>query len=44
MSLLSDADLWSKFSAAARRRAELDFPTEALVSRYRALYEKTLGA
>ncbi len=44
MSLLSDTDLWSKFSRAARRRAEVDFPTDALVSRYRALYEKTLGA
>jgi N-acetyl-alpha-D-glucosaminyl L-malate synthase BshA len=42
--LLSDAALWAQFSADARRRAERDFPTEALVSRYRALYEKTLGA
>ncbi len=42
--LLSDPALWAQFSADARRRAERDFPTEALVSRYRALYEKTLGA
>ncbi len=44
MRLLSDATLWSAFSAAARRRAEHDFPTDALVSRYRALYETTLGS
>jgi len=42
--LLSDPALWATFSAAARRRAERDFPTETLVSRYRSLYEKTLGA
>ncbi len=41
--LLSDAPLWERFSAEARRRAERDFPTEDLVSRYRALYETTLG-
>ncbi len=34
--------VWQTFSAAARRRAENDFPTDGLVSRYRALYEKTL--
>ncbi len=44
MKLLSDAALWTKFSANARLRAQRDFPTDALVSRYRALYEKTLGA
>ncbi len=44
LALLSDAGLWARFSAEGRRRAERDFPTEALVSRYRALYEKTLSA
>jgi N-acetyl-alpha-D-glucosaminyl L-malate synthase BshA len=44
LALLSDAALWAKFSSEARRRAERDFPTETLVERYRALYEKTLSA
>jgi N-acetyl-alpha-D-glucosaminyl L-malate synthase BshA len=41
--LLEDAALWSRFSADCRRRAEQEFPTEALVGRYRALYEATLA-
>ena len=41
--LLEDPALWERFSAQARRRAEQEFPTGALVERYRALYEKTLG-
>ncbi len=44
LALLQDTGLWEHFSTAARRRAEVDFPTDALVSRYRALYEKTLGS
>jgi len=43
MQLIEDDALWQRFSAAARRRAEQEFPTEGLVSRYRALYEKTLS-
>ena len=41
--LLEDPELWPRFSAEARRRAEQEFPTRTLVDRYRALYEKTLG-
>jgi L-malate glycosyltransferase len=41
--LLENPSLRERFSAAARRRAEQQFPTEGLVSRYRALYEKTLS-
>jgi len=41
--LIADDALWQRFSAAARRRAEHEFPTEGLVSRYRELYEKTLS-
>lgn len=43
LKLLEDPELWRQFSGEARRRAEQDFPTESLVGRYRALYEKTLG-
>ncbi len=41
--LLENPSLRERFSAAARRRAEQQFPTDGLVSRYRALYEKTLS-
>jgi N-acetyl-alpha-D-glucosaminyl L-malate synthase BshA len=43
LALLEDPALWSRFSAACRRRAVEEFPTEALVGRYRALYEATLA-
>jgi L-malate glycosyltransferase len=42
MTLLRDEARWRAFSAACRRRAVEDFPTEATVARYRALYEETL--
>ena len=41
--LLEDPVLWKQFSAEARRRAVEEFPTEEIVSRYRSLYEATLG-
>jgi N-acetyl-alpha-D-glucosaminyl L-malate synthase BshA len=41
--LLEDRALWARFSASCRERAVREFPTAALVARYRALYEKTLG-
>jgi N-acetyl-alpha-D-glucosaminyl L-malate synthase BshA len=43
LGLLCNDDLWRRFSAECRRRAERDFPTGALVARYRALYEATLS-
>ncbi len=43
LELLGDGGLWQRFSAASRRRAERDFPTDKLVERYRALYSKTLS-
>jgi N-acetyl-alpha-D-glucosaminyl L-malate synthase BshA len=43
LALLEDPALWRRFSADCRRRAEQEFPTDALVSRYRALYEATLA-
>jgi N-acetyl-alpha-D-glucosaminyl L-malate synthase BshA len=43
LALLQDAALWSRVSAECRRRAVEEFPTEALVGRYRALYEQTLA-
>ena len=43
LSLLTDAARWEAFSKAARRRAVEVFPTEAIVARYRALYEETLA-
>ncbi|HKD12619.1 MAG TPA: N-acetyl-alpha-D-glucosaminyl L-malate synthase BshA [Thermoanaerobaculia bacterium] len=43
MSLLADPELWKRFSAAARQRAITCFPTDAIVARYRELYERTLG-
>ena len=43
LALLEDEALWNRFSADCRRRAQEEFPTEALVARYRALYEATLA-
>jgi N-acetyl-alpha-D-glucosaminyl L-malate synthase BshA len=43
LELLRDDALWKRFSAESCRRAEREFPTEAMVGRYRALYEKTLS-
>ncbi len=43
LKLLQDPGLWDRFSAAGRERAVREFPTAALVARYRALYEKTLA-
>jgi N-acetyl-alpha-D-glucosaminyl L-malate synthase BshA len=43
LALLRDESLWQRFSAQARLRAERDFPTQAMVERYRALYEATLA-
>jgi L-malate glycosyltransferase len=43
LTLLRDPERWSDFSAEARRRAVEDFPTDEIVSRYRRLYEATLG-
>ena len=43
LALLANPARWAAFSAAARKRAVETFPTEAIVARYRALYEKTLA-
>ena len=43
LGLLRDDERWKRFSAACRLRAEREFPTEALVARYRAIYEATLS-
>jgi L-malate glycosyltransferase len=43
LELLGDPEKWKRFSADARRRAVEEFPTEGIVSRYRKLYEETLG-
>jgi N-acetyl-alpha-D-glucosaminyl L-malate synthase BshA len=43
LALLEDPVLWKQFSVEARRRAVEEFPTEEIVSRYRSLYEATLG-
>jgi N-acetyl-alpha-D-glucosaminyl L-malate synthase BshA len=43
IALLQDAQQWSRFSKAARRRAIEQFPTDAIVGRYRDLYERTLA-
>jgi N-acetyl-alpha-D-glucosaminyl L-malate synthase BshA len=43
MSLLEDERLWRRFSEAARRRAVQEFPTAAIVRRYRELYEAVLA-
>ena len=44
LTLLRDPEKWSAFSRNARRRAVEAFPTDAIVARYRDLYEKTLGS
>jgi L-malate glycosyltransferase len=43
LGLIGDEEKWKRFSKEARRRAVEEFPTEGIVSRYRKLYEKTLG-
>jgi len=43
LELLCDEDRWARFSKEARRRAIEEFPTREIVSRYRKLYEETLG-
>jgi L-malate glycosyltransferase len=43
LGLLTDEERWRRFSSEARRRAVEDFPTDDIVSRYRKLYEATLG-
>lgn len=43
LELIRDDEKWTRFSKEARRRAVEEFPTEGIVSRYRKLYEKTLG-
>ncbi len=43
LSLLRDPEKWDHFSQSARKRAVAAFPTEAVVARYRGIYEKTLG-
>ena len=43
LGLLRDGELWKRFSAACRLRAEREFPTDALVARYRAIYGATLS-
>jgi L-malate glycosyltransferase len=43
LKILEDDAVWRRFSQASRTRAETEFPTDGLVARYRALYEKTLG-
>ena len=42
LALLKDREKWTEFSRAARERAVERFPLEAMVSRYRSLYEETL--
>lgn len=42
LDLLEHESLWRRFSAAGRRRAVERFPTDAIVARYRELYERTL--
>jgi glycosyltransferase involved in cell wall biosynthesis len=43
LTILEDDAVWRRFSQASRTRAETEFPTDGLVARYRALYEKTLS-
>jgi L-malate glycosyltransferase len=43
LSLLQDPERWRLFSSEARRIAVEEFPTDEIVSRYRRLYEATLG-
>jgi len=44
LGLLRDPEHWARFSRDARRRAEQEFPEEKMVSRYREIYERTLGS
>ncbi len=44
LELLENPELWTRFSADCRLRAEREFPTDALVTRYRELYEATLAS
>jgi N-acetyl-alpha-D-glucosaminyl L-malate synthase BshA len=43
LELLGNEERWRRFSTEARRRAVEDFPTDQIVSRYRKVYEETLG-
>jgi N-acetyl-alpha-D-glucosaminyl L-malate synthase BshA len=43
LSLLRDPEKWSTFSRRARQHALEAFPTDAIVGRYRQLYERTLA-
>ena len=43
LALLTDEEARRRFAAEARRRAVEEFPTDEIVSRYRKLYEATLG-
>jgi L-malate glycosyltransferase len=43
LKLLRDPALWTQFSHEARRRAVEEFPRDAIVDQYRALYEATLA-
>jgi L-malate glycosyltransferase len=43
LSLLQNPERWRSFSSEARRIAVEEFPTDEIVSRYRRLYEATLG-
>ena len=42
--LVTDPALWRRFSDSARERAISKYPTDAIVGRYRALYENVLRA
>jgi N-acetyl-alpha-D-glucosaminyl L-malate synthase BshA len=44
LDLIRDREKWQRFSRAARQRAVEQFPTEGIVARYRAVYERTLSA
>ncbi|MDQ2980101.1 MAG: glycosyltransferase, partial [Acidobacteriota bacterium] len=43
LSLLTDRARWQAFSQSARHRAVTHFPTDAIVARYRSLYEAVVG-
>jgi L-malate glycosyltransferase len=43
LDLIRDREKWERFSRAARQRAVEQFPTEGIVARYRAAYERTLS-
>jgi len=42
LDLIRDRERWVRFSTAARRRAVEEFPTDDIVARYRAVYQRTL--